>query len=239
MTVRPSAPPLDEGYYRSPGWGMKHPRPESPFSHNVRMKTEEMEAISGLVEFADRPPTRNYSAVARPASPQTVTVAIPPFQMTPAPATRPPRPPPPRIMSQRAALSAMPRPHPLGSGGGGGGSSFTCLRGTESTQQQPSAALGAPPRDRDVSEEEEGELPDIPKPATSPYSDITIMRLVLFFTCIFYFMYIFVFSLPKVYFFSCGNIEHFLYFSTDSNPPPPYLDGGPVSLFRGRGIGGI
>ncbi|XP_078311521.1 uncharacterized protein LOC144618760 [Crassostrea virginica] len=55
---------------------------------------------------------------------------------TPAPASRPERPPPPRIVSPRALL-------PL----------------TLSNRRPPSAALRAPPREE---EEEEGELPDIP-----------------------------------------------------------------------------
>ena len=133
----PSAPSLDEGYFGSPSRGMKHPRSESPFSRNVWVKTkQEMEAISGLLDFTERPPppTRNYSTTPKPASPQTVTAAIRPFPTTPAAATRPPRPPPPRIVSRRpvAALSTMARPHPLRSGDGG----FTSLRGTESSQQQ-------------------------------------------------------------------------------------------------------
>lgn len=133
----PSAPSLDEGYFGSPSRGMKHPRPESPFSRNVWVKTkQEMEAISGLLDFTERPPppTRNYSTTPKPASPQTVTAAIRPFPTTPAAATRPPRPPPPRIVSRRpvAGLSTMARPRPLRSGDGG----FTSLRGKETSQQQ-------------------------------------------------------------------------------------------------------
>ena len=100
----PSAPSLDEGYFGSPSRGMKHPRSESPFSRNVCVKTkQEMEAISGLLNFTEHPPplTRNYSTTPKPASPQTVTAAIRPFPTTPAAATRPPRPPPPRIISRR------------------------------------------------------------------------------------------------------------------------------------------
>ena len=55
-----------------------------------------------------------------------------------------------------------------------------------------SAALGAPPRDRDQSSsEEEGELPDIPEsPASPTYSDITVRRLVS----------LLIFSLKKMFF---------------------------------------
>ena len=106
---------------------------------------------------------------------------------TPAPASRPERPPPPRMVSRRP-LCNLPRPRAL-------------LPPTLSNRRPPSAALRAPPREE---EEEEGELPDIPLSVCSDFVDLYffVLCMTLFFS-------------PKQ-FFSYGNIVHFLYFSMDA-----------------------
>ena len=169
----PSAPPLpDEGYTSGEnGRGVIRPHSVSPFSRNVRLKAEEEEmdveaAVSALVSFSD---TRREISTVTTFGDEDVTVKT--FRTstptTPAAAPRPDR--PPRIVSRRALPLDTPRPRPL---------------------HRASAALGAPPRDREdqsSSEEEEEalgeELPDIPEsPASPTYSDITVRRLVYFFS---------------------------------------------------------
>ena len=165
---QPSAPPLpDEGYTSGEnGRGVVRPHSVSPFTRNVRLKAEEEEmdveaAISALVSFSDT--RREISTVTtfgdEDVSVKTFRTSTP---TTPAAAPRPDC--PPRIVSRRVLPMDTPRPRPL---------------------HRASAALGAPPRDREdqSSSEEEGELPDIPEsPASPTYSDITVRRLVYFFS---------------------------------------------------------
>ena len=180
---QPSAPPLtDEGYTSGEnGRGVVRPHSVSPFTRNVRLKAEEEEmdveaAISALVSFRD---TRREISTVTTFGDEDVAVKT--FRTstptTPAAAPRPGH--PPRIVSRRVLPMDTPRPRPL---------------------HRASAALGAPPRDRDQSSsEEEGELPDIPEsPASPTYSDITVHRLVsllIFFPKkdVFFIMYIFLY----------------------------------------------
>ena len=136
------------------------------------------------------PPVSSSETQTSPTPPVTVSSSF--TQMTPPPspptagsATSPPqRPPPPRITGRRtvAIMSTTPRPRPVRVTE----STYTVLRGTTparppppAIRRPPSAALGSPPRDGNDSEQEEGELPDLPETRHSPaVSDVTIMRLV-------------------------------------------------------------
>lgn len=170
----------------SPSRGIIRPRSDSPFVRNVRTKSgeeHEMEAITCLLDFAMRQPsTKTHVTPTHNAFPEVSTVrTFSTLPVTPAPAARPVH--PPRIGGRRPLSRNLPRPRAL-------------LPSTLGTRT-PSAALGAPPREEE--EREDGELPDIPTPPTSPYSDVTIMRLVLFFNTFFL----------KNRFFSYGNIVQF------------------------------
>ena len=116
-------------------------------------------AISALVSFRN---TRREVSTVTTFGDEDEDVAVKTFTTstptTPAAAPRPDH--PPRIVSRRALPMGTPRPRPI---------------------HRASAALGAPPRDREdqSSSEEEEELPDIPEsPASPTYSDITVLRLV-------------------------------------------------------------
>lgn len=176
----PSAHPADEGYGGSSGLssdssssrGVVRPHSDSPFQRNVRSRTVslqeeiDIEAISCLLDFAARgmatqspkPMTTVSTFPARGASQEVMVKTFrTSTSKTPAPAPRPER--PPRIASRRILPIDTPRPRPLRS-------------------SPPSAALGVPPRQ----EEEDIDLPDIPDTPQSPsVSDITVLRLVLFY----------------------------------------------------------
>lgn len=134
---------------------------------NVRMRgitvkeEVDLESISCLVDFAVRDVTTQTASGEDPMV-RTFRASTP---KTPAAAPRPDR--PPMIASRRILPANIARPRPL-------------MRSSP-----PSAALGAPPRrgnddDRDSPMDEE--LPDIPDtPASPAVSDITVVRLVLFF----------------------------------------------------------
>ena len=183
--VVPSAPPSDDGFQGSSEMssdsggsrGILRPHSESPFLRNVRARigNEEedvdMEAISCLLYFARRetrtPPaiTTVGSFAASGAASGNPEVLVRTFKTstpkTPATAPRPDC--PPRISSRRVLSGVTPRPRAL--------------------RRPPSAALGAPPRQEgEESNEMELELPDIPDTPQYPaVSDITVLRLVLFF----------------------------------------------------------
>ena len=168
-----SAPPSDEGYCSGESRGVVRPHSVSPFERNVRLRTltlqEEIdiEAISCLLDFAARDmvtqsPKPITTVSTFPGSDASQEVMVRTFTAsdsvsTPSPAPRPQR--PPRIASRRILPIDTPRPRPLRS-------------------SPIPAALGASPRQ----EEEDMELPDIPDtPASPSESDITVLRLVLFF----------------------------------------------------------
>ena len=199
--AQPSAPPCDEGYLGSSGMsstdsggsrGILRPHSESPFLRNVRARTEEvdMEAISCLLDFARRelrtPPPPAISTVgsfsASGATSGSPEVLVRTFKTTTpkTPATAPRPDCPPRMASRRVFPPDTPRPRAL--------------------RRPPSAALGAPPRqegEEEESTEMELELPDIPDTPQSPaVSDITVLRLVLFF--IYFFANIF-FLMPNIF----------------------------------------
>ena len=181
--AQPSAPPLDQGYGGSSGLssssdsdsrGLIRPHSESPFERNVRMrgvtvKEEEvnLEAISCLLDFASRDITTQTQE--QPLV-NTFRASTP---NTPAAAPRPDR--PPMITSRQVLPTHIARPRPLRS-------------------SPPAAALGAPPRAEGGNSSRDSpmeELPDIPDtPASPAVSDITVLRLVLFFLkryCVFFF----------------------------------------------------
>ena len=159
----PSAPPADEGYDSggNGGRGTIRPHSVSPFTRNVRPKGEENEdeemvdfdaAIACLVNLSTRREVTTMNSFGE----ENVTVRTFSTPTTPAATPRPEH--PPRIVSRRILPIDTPRPRPL---------------------HRASAALGAPPRDENSSEEEE--LPDIPEsPASPTYSDVTVHRLVYF-----------------------------------------------------------
>ena len=184
--VVPSAPPSDDGFQGSSEMsssdssgsrGILRPHSESPFLRNVRARigNEEevdMEAISCLLDFARREPrtpppaiTTVGSFAASGAASGSPEILVRTFKTsTPkTPATAPRTDCPPRISSRRVLPGNTPRPRAL--------------------RRPPSAALGTPPRQEgEESSEMELELPDIPETPQSPtMSDITVLRLVLFF----------------------------------------------------------
>ena len=172
--LEPTAPPLPDNTL-SPDKGTVRPRSESPFVRNLRARVEEqdrdMEAISCLLDFALREtPTRRVVTRGGNTTPEMVTVkTFATVPRTPDCARRPDR--PPRIVSRGHLPRNLPRPRAV-------------LPSTLSTRRPPSAALGAPPSPA-KEEIEEGELPDLPTPIipetpqSPPFSDITVMRLVL------------------------------------------------------------
>lgn len=130
------------------------------------------------------PATRTSGTPMSPSSPRMVTSRMnqaPQAPTTPIVAVPPQRPPPPRIRSRFALMSTVPRPRPRPR-------HLTAPRPLRSdrsafTAMRPSfaATSSAPP----PAEEDENYLPDLHNTlSTSPYSDSTIVRLVLvFFLC--------------------------------------------------------
>ena len=173
--AQPSAQPLDQGYGGSSGLssssdsgdirGLIRPHSESPFQRNVRMrgvtvKEEEIDlkAISCLLDLTSRDITTQTQE--QPLV-NTFRASTP---NTPAAAPRPDR--PPMITSRRVLPTHIARPRSLSS-------------------SPPAAALGAPPWTEGGNSSKDSpmeELPDIPDtPASPAVSDITVLRLVLFF----------------------------------------------------------
>ena len=149
----------------------------------------DIEAISCLLNFASRdiPENQTPQAIATVTSFSTsgasgtsgdvmVRTFLASTPKTPAAAPRPER--PPRISSRRVLPVDTPRPRAVRS-------------------SPPSAALGAPPPTGEEADEEM-ELPDIPDtPASPAASDITVLRLVLFF---FIFAGILLFFMHNIFF---------------------------------------
>ena len=185
LAVQPSAPPADEGYGGSSSSdsserGIIRPHSVSPFLRHVRQRLEseeeeiDMEAVACLLNFSTREgggqtPSQTVTTtvssfrIGGPSGSAESDVMVRTFRTstptTPAAAPRPDR--PPRIASRRILPLDTPRPNAI---------------------RAPSAALGAPPSDEDLS------LPDIPDtPASPSTSDITVIRLVNCFKKYFYY----------------------------------------------------
>ena len=177
---------------------IRSPLPTKCEGKDRQRKEVDMEAISCLLDFARREPRTPPSAIttvgsfaASGAASGSPEILVRTFKTsTPkTPATAPRTDCPPRISSRRVLPGNTPR----------------------ALRRPPSAALGAPPRQEgEESSEMELEIPDIPDTPQSPtMSDITVLRLVLFF-------YILVIFFMHNIFFSYANF--FLFFSTLSSP---------------------